>query len=89
MKASELAKKIKDQDAEDGKEGKLGTTNNINVGDGLYLRRLPSGTRKWVFRYTNIAKKRVWFTIGELLSNLVYGVRRHSCLTPPGPVLRP
>ena len=25
----------------------------------------------------------------ELLSNLVYGVRRHSCLTPPGPVLRP
>lgn len=26
MKASELAKKIKDQDAEDGKEGKLGTT---------------------------------------------------------------
>lgn len=65
MKASELAKKIKDQDVEDGKEGKVGTTNNINVGDGLYLRRLPSGTRKWVFRYTNIAKKRVWFTIGS------------------------
>ena len=27
--------------------------------------------------------------VRELLSNLVYGVRRHSCLTPPGPVLRP
>ncbi|WP_339012941.1 site-specific integrase [Aeromonas popoffii] len=65
MRASELAKKIKEQDAEDEKEGKLGATNNINVGDGLYLRRLPSGTRKWVLRYTNIAKKRVWFTIGS------------------------
>ncbi|WP_324034614.1 tyrosine-type recombinase/integrase [Aeromonas caviae] len=65
MRASELTKKIKEQDAEDENEGKLGTTNNINVGDGLYLRRLPSGTRKWVLRYTNIAKKRVWFTIGS------------------------
>lgn len=65
MRASELTKKIKEQDAEDENEGKLGTTNNINVGDGLYLRRLPSGARKWVFRYTNIAKKRVWFTIGS------------------------
>ncbi|MFM5685161.1 tyrosine-type recombinase/integrase [Aeromonas caviae] len=65
MRASELAKKIKEQDAEDEKEGKLGATSNINVGDGLYLRRLPSGTRKWVLRYTNIAKKRVWFTIGS------------------------
>ncbi len=65
MRASELAKEIKEQDAKDEKEGKLGATNNINVGDGLYLRRLPSGTRKWVFRYTNIAKKRVWFTIGS------------------------
>ncbi|MGU5641840.1 hypothetical protein ACV1DC_17675 [Aeromonas caviae] len=44
MRASELAKKIKEQDAEDEKEGKLGATSNINVGDGLYLRRLPSGT---------------------------------------------
>lgn len=44
MKASELAKAIKDQDARDEKEGKLGTTNNLIVGDGLYLRRLPSGT---------------------------------------------
>ncbi|KMK92872.1 integrase [Aeromonas enteropelogenes] len=65
MRASELTKKIKEQDAEDENEGKLGTTNNINVGDGLYLRRLPSGARKWVFRYTNIAQKRVWFTIGS------------------------
>lgn len=65
MKASELTKKIKEQDGEDEKKGKLGTTNNINVGDGLYLRRLPSGTRKWVFRYTNFARKRVWFTIGS------------------------
>lgn len=65
MRASELTKKIKEQDAEDENEGKLGTTKNINVGDGLYLRRLPSGARKWVFRYTNIAKKRVWFTIGS------------------------
>lgn len=65
MRASELTKKIKEQDGEDEKEGKLGTTNNINVGDGLYLRRLPSGTRKWVFRYTNFARKRVWFTIGS------------------------
>lgn len=65
MRSSELAKKIKEQDAEDEKVGKLGATNNINVGDGLYLRRLPSGTRKWVLRYTNIAKKRVWFTIGS------------------------
>ncbi|UBR45422.1 hypothetical protein [Aeromonas veronii] len=46
MRASELTKKIKEQDAEDENEGKLGTTNNINVGDGLYLRRLPSGARK-------------------------------------------
>ena len=35
MKASELAKAIKDQDAKDEKEGKLGTTNHIIVGDGL------------------------------------------------------
>ncbi|HHQ4765677.1 MAG: tyrosine-type recombinase/integrase [Shewanella sp.] len=65
MKASTLTKKIKEQDGEDEKEGKLGTTNNINVGDGLYLRRLPSGNRKWMFRYTNFARKRVWFTIGS------------------------
>jgi integrase len=65
MKASELAKKIREQDAEDETATEKGTTKNINVGDGLYLRKLPSGTRKWVFRYTNIAKKRVWFTIGS------------------------
>lgn len=69
MKASELAKKIKDQDAEvenDAKDGKSkGTTKTINVGDGLYLKKLPSGTRKWVFRYTNIAATRVWLTIGS------------------------
>lgn len=65
MKASELAKAIKDQDARDEKEGKLGTTNNLIVGDGLYLRRLPSGNRKWVFRYTNLTKTRAWFTIGS------------------------
>lgn len=65
MKASELAKKIRDQDAADDTGTGKGATKNINVGDGLYLRRLPSGSRKWVFRYTTIARQRTWFTIGS------------------------
>lgn len=63
MRASELAKRIREQDAEDEKGTRSSTAKTINVGDGLYLKKLPSGTRKWVFRYTNLAKKRVWFTI--------------------------